>query len=92
MFPFFEGLVLPTALEPPGPPPRGLARFIWHFAGQVKLHLVALLVLGIVLALLDAAVPVFIGLLVDLIARANPQTFMAEAWPLLLGMGLVVVA
>ena len=90
MFPFFEGLVLPTALEPPGPPPRGLARFIWHFAGQVKLHLVALLVLGIVLALLDAAVPVFIGLLVDLIARANPQTFMAEAWPLLLGMGLVV--
>ncbi len=90
MFPFFEGLVLPTALEPPGPPPRGLARFIWHFAGQVKLHLVALLLLGVILALLDAAVPVFIGLLVDVIAKANPQTFMAEAWPLLLGMGLVV--
>jgi ATP-binding cassette subfamily B multidrug efflux pump len=90
MFPFFEGLVLPTALEPPGPPPRGLARFIWHFAGQVKLHLVALLLLGVILALLDAAVPVFIGLLVDVIAKANPQTFMAEAWPLLLGMGFVV--
>ncbi len=90
MFAFFEGLVLPTAIEPPGPPPRGLMRFIWHFAGQVRLHLAALLVLGIVLALLDAAVPVFIGLLVELIAKAEPSSFLSEAWPLLVGMGLVV--
>jgi len=90
MFPFFEGLVLPTALDPPGPPPRGLFRFIWHFAGQVRVHLAALLVLGMLLALLDASVPVFIGLLVDLIARADRQAFLAEAWPLLLGMAAVV--
>ncbi|MHB2169501.1 ABC transporter ATP-binding protein [Alsobacter sp. R-9] len=90
MFPFFEGLVLPTAIEPPGPPPRGLLRFIWHFAGQVKVHLAALLVLGIVLALLDASVPVFIGLLVDQISRADRATFFAETWPLLAGMAVVV--
>ena len=65
-------------------------RFIWHFAGQVKVHLLALLVLGILLALLDAAVPVFIGLLVDLIARADRQTFLVEAWPMLLAMAVVV--
>ena len=91
MFRYFESLILPTAIPAPGAPPQGLGRFIWHFAGQVRGSLVALLVLGICLALLDAAVPAFIGKLVDLVAHEERAAFFEKAWPVLALMAATVL-
>jgi ATP-binding cassette, subfamily B, multidrug efflux pump len=91
MFRYFESLILPTAMPAPGSPPQGLARFIWHFAGQVRRSLAGLLVLGIALALLDAAVPAFIGRLVDIVAHESRTDFLDRAWPTLALMAATVL-
>src|SRR5215475_12830558 len=71
--------VLERALEPTAPPdrpepPAGLTAFYWHFARQAKGLFVALFVAGLVVALLDATIPVFIGRIVLLVVRPAALT------------------
>jgi len=91
VFRFFENLLNPTAPPPDAPPPQGLAAFYWHYARQVKGLLVALFVVGSITAVFDAAIPVFIGRVVALLTGLRPETALAQAWPQLLGMGLVLL-
>jgi ATP-binding cassette, subfamily B, multidrug efflux pump len=91
MFSFFERRLQPI-VSPEGPePPAGLAAFYWHFARQAKGLFVTLFVIELFVALFDTAIPWFIGRIVTLVTSVPVDRFLAETWPLLAGMALVVL-
>jgi len=96
LFRFFESILEPTAL-PRDPavleatPPATLLAFYWHYARQAKGLLVALFAVGLLVAGLDALVPVFIGKTVTLLTAHDPARLLQEVWPSLLTMALVLV-
>lgn len=91
LFRVFERLLEPAALPPQAPPPSGLAAFYWYYARQAR-HLVGILFLaGLIVALLDMTIPVFIGRIVALVTSRTPSALLREAWPQLLGMAAVIL-
>jgi ATP-binding cassette, subfamily B, multidrug efflux pump len=86
---FFETLLEPIAL-PPGPPPDGLGAFYWHHARQARSLVVALFAAGLVVALLDTTIPVFVGRVVTLVSKATPEAVVHDHWRQFLGMALVL--
>ena len=90
VFRFFENLLEPTAL-PPGPPPAGLGAFYWHHARQARGLVVALFAAGLVVALLDTTIPVFVGRVVTMVSSRTPHAVLHDSWPQLLGMALVLL-
>src|SRR5262249_17248199 len=46
---------------------------------------------GLIVALLDSLVPVFIGRIVTLVSTHTPETLLPEAWHQLLGMAFVML-
>src|SRR3954470_23774147 len=91
MFRLFEKALDPTELPAQSQPPAGLAAFYWHFARQAKGLFAALFVAGLIVALLDSLIPVFIGRVVALITASAPERLFAESWHLLAGMGVVLL-
>ena len=92
MFRFFEKL-LPTVSTPErSEPPAGLVAFYWHFAKQAKPLFIGLFAIGFIVALLDIAVPVFIGQVVNLVSHSNPEDFLTNSWPMLAGMAVALLA
>src|ERR1700693_6531907 len=96
MFRFFEHLIEPTEKPPDTPPPelgspRALGRFYWHFIRQIPGLLVALFVTGFIVALLDAAIPVFIGRIVTLVTSQSPESMWQLAGWQLLGMAVLLL-
>jgi ATP-binding cassette subfamily B multidrug efflux pump len=92
MFRLFENSLNPT--EPPpmqAQPPGGLAAFYWHFARQAKSLFVALFIAGFIVAVLDSAIPAFMGRIVTLVTSSPPQTLWTEHWPVLVGMAAVLL-
>ena len=81
----------PTAVPEHPEPPGGLVAFLWHFARQAKWLFAALFVVEFFVALTDSAVPWVMGRIVTLVTRVPPDLFLAETWPWLLGMALVVL-
>ena len=90
MFAYFENRIRPTAL-PGTAPPQGLLDFYWHYVRQAKDLFGALFVTGLVVALIDTLVPVFIGKLVRLMESADRAAALADAMPSLIGMALIVL-
>jgi ATP-binding cassette, subfamily B, multidrug efflux pump len=90
VFRFFENLLEPTAL-PPGPPPAGLGAFYWHHARQARVLVAALFAAGLVVALLDTTIPVFVGRVVTMVSSRTPHAVLHDSWPQLLGMALVLL-
>ena len=74
VFSFFEDLLRPTALPPEAPPPKGLARLLLASCAPGREPLIALFVVGSVTAVLDAAIPVFIGRVVSLLTEPGPRS------------------
>ncbi len=96
MFRFFERLLTPTALPPDAPPPpvdspRALSRFYWHFIGQAPWLVAALFATGLVVALLDTTIPVFIGRVASLVSTKTPATLFRDAGDQLLGMAAILL-
>jgi ATP-binding cassette subfamily B multidrug efflux pump len=91
MFTWFEKALKPTELPDNPEPPASLAGFYWHFARQAKGLFALLFVAGFVVALLDAAIPVFIGRVVTLVTSSAPEKLFAESWPLLAGMAAIIL-
>ncbi|HWL03906.1 MAG TPA: ABC transporter ATP-binding protein [Xanthobacteraceae bacterium] len=91
MFAFFERLLAPTAAPERPEPPAGLIAFYWHFARQAKGLFAALFAAGLVVAVLDTTVPIFIGRVVTLITSQAPEAMFAQSWHILLGMALVLL-
>ncbi len=90
VFERFERLIAATAAPVPGSPPAGLLRFYWHYVRQARGAFLGLLAVGLVVALLDVAIPVFIGRAVTLVARAGPNA-LKGAWPEFLAMALTIL-
>ena len=91
MFSFFEKVIAPTDVPERPEPPPGLLGFYWHFARQAKGLFLALFVVEFFVAILDTAVPWFIGRVVKLITTVPADRFVAETWPWLVGMALVIL-
>ncbi len=91
MFRLFESLLEPTVERVPGSPPDGILRFYWHFLRQARGLLVGLVIVGLLLAAADAAIPVFIGRIVEIVATVGPADFLAAACPTLLGMAVLML-
>ena len=90
VFRLVESLLEPTTL-PPGPPPSGLGAFYWHHARQARGLVVALFSAGLVVALLDTTIPVFVGRIVTMVSSRTPQAVLHDSWRQLLGMALVLL-
>jgi len=93
LFRAFERMIPPTRRPERPEPPPDLLRFYWHFVRQARGLFAALLVAGFVVALLDTAIPIFIGRIVGLVTAHSADSLLAEAWPTLLLMaGVMLVA
>jgi ATP-binding cassette subfamily B multidrug efflux pump len=102
-FRLFERLLDPVA--PPGsraarvlgtpvpqrPPPDSLIGFYAHFISQSRALFLALFGAGMLVALLDLAIPVMIGRVVALLSEHEPARLWPEAWPILLLMAAVLI-
>jgi ATP-binding cassette, subfamily B, multidrug efflux pump len=91
MFTPFERYLKPTAVPEHPEPPASLFGFLWHFARQAKGLFIALFVVEFFVALTDSAVPWFMGRIVTLVTTISPDQFLAETWPWLVGMAIVVL-
>jgi ATP-binding cassette, subfamily B, multidrug efflux pump len=91
MLKWIEGRLDPTARAPSEPPSEGLGRFYWHFVRQAGWPIAALFAAGLVVALFDVTIPLFIGRVVSLVAAHRPELLFAEAGPELAGMALVLL-
>src|SRR5829696_977115 len=91
MFRLFEKSLNPTAPPAQPEPPAGLAAFYWHFARQAKGLFIALFVIELFVALLDTAVPWFVGKVVTLVTTVPPERFLEDTWAWLLGMALILL-
>src|ERR1700720_774780 len=91
MFSLFERLLKPTAIPERAEPPPDFGAFFWHFARQAKGLFAALFAAGLLVALLDSTIPVFMGRIVTLITASPPDELFAKFWPHLLGMALVLL-
>ena len=91
MFRLFENTLNPTGKPAETEPPASLVAFYWHFARQAKGLFVALFVAGFIVAVLDSAIPAFIGRIVTLVTSSKPETLWTEHWPVLVGMAAVLL-
>src|ERR1043165_636489 len=91
MFRLFEKALDPTDLPAQSQPPAGLIAFYWHFARQAKGLFAWLFVAGLIVALLDSTIPVFIGRVVTLVTSSRPETVWQDNWHLLVGMAVVLL-
>ncbi len=90
LFAFFENRIRPTAM-PGSAPPQGLLAFYWHFIRQAKHLFGAMFVTGLVVALIDTLIPLFIGRLVRLMEASDRAAALEAAMPMLLAMGAAVL-
>ncbi len=72
-------------------PPASLWGFYWYFIRQTKWLYAAMLVTGVLVALVDTLIPLFIGKLVGLMAAENRLQTLNENLPMLIGMGLMLL-
>ena len=90
MFAFFESRINPTAL-PGSAPPASLLAFFWHYVAQTRGLFGAMFATGLVVAMIDTLIPVFIGKLVRLMQESDRAAALADATPMLVGMALLIV-
>ncbi|KGF68004.1 multidrug ABC transporter ATP-binding protein [Hoeflea sp. BAL378] len=91
----FEGWIDPFVRRTTYRPPAKTLPFLWHYVGQAKGAFAAMLALGGLVALLEAALFYFVGQLVDVLDAAEPAAgwdgLIAAHGPTLAFMLFVVV-
>jgi ATP-binding cassette, subfamily B, multidrug efflux pump len=87
----FSLFISPTDVPDRPEPPPGLIGFYWHFARQAKGLFVALFVIEFFIAIFDTAIPWFIGRIVKLVTSVPADRFVAETWPWLIAMAVVIL-
>lgn len=63
--------------------------FYWHFVRQTRGLLVALFVMGSIVAFLDLLIPIFIGKIVELVSTHTPAEIFRDHWHILAAMAAV---
>ena len=93
MFRYLQSRIRGTATVGPGAPPSTLAAFYWHFVKQTKGWYAAMFVTSLAVALIDTAIPLFIGKLVSLMEAPDRYAALAANAPMLGGMiALILIA
>ena len=90
MFAFFETRIRPTARPGTAPPP-GLLAFYWHYVSQTKGLFGAMFATGLMVALIDTLIPVFIGKMVRLMEATDRAAALADAMPMLIAMAVLIL-
>ncbi|MEM1038884.1 MAG: ABC transporter ATP-binding protein [Pseudomonadota bacterium] len=85
-FSFFEGFAQPFEWPDPGPPPSGGLPFIWHYARRMPLAFALMLTLGGLTAITEAALFIFVGVLVNMMETSGPTAIWQDNHRLLLVM------
>jgi ATP-binding cassette subfamily B multidrug efflux pump len=88
---YLESRIQGTATPAEAAPPAGLLAFYWHFMRQTRGWYALMFVTSLSVALVDTAIPVFIGQLVALMEAPDRLAALTGRWPVLLGMAAVVV-
>jgi ATP-binding cassette subfamily B multidrug efflux pump len=91
MFDRFERLVDPFERTGLDVPPKGFWAFCWYYTKPVWPILLAVSVLGALIAILEVTIFTFLGELVTWLGSANAATFFEDNWGQLLWMGVVVL-
>jgi ATP-binding cassette subfamily B multidrug efflux pump len=91
MFRFFESLLDPFPETRLGPPPRGLLRFCWHFTCDARGWLAALTILTVAIAVGEVFLFAFLGRIVDWLAAADRESFLAREGGTLISMGALIL-
>ncbi|WP_404405339.1 ABC transporter ATP-binding protein [Pelagibacterium halotolerans] len=91
MFRWFESRLEPYPPEQPAQPPRGLLAFCLHYMQGARLPLATMAVLSASIALAEVMLFAFLGDIVDWLASANRETFLADEGPFLVLMAAFVV-
>jgi len=87
---FFEKFARPFSRPESGPPPAGGLAFMRHYASQMRGAFFTMLALGSITAFIEAAIFVFVGVIVDLMNAGAAETFISDNWKALLGMAVLV--
>ena len=91
MFTYLQSRIRGTANVGPGAPPPGLIAFYWHFVRQTKGWYGLMFVTSLVVALIDTAIPLFIGKLVSLMEAVDRHAALAAQLPMLSGMVALIL-
>ncbi len=92
MFRWFETLIDPYKPYDITQPPGTLTAFYWHYVREVWPAFAAIMVFGLIAALIEVSLFTFLGELVDLAKNAeSPEKFLSDHWALLLWMATVAV-
>lgn len=91
IFRLFESWLDPFRKPPADPLPPGVLAFLMFFARQARWLFVLMLVLGGLMAGVEAAIYAFVGVIVDLLETSSREGFFEANWPLLLGMAATVL-
>ena len=91
MLSYFERLIDPLKIPAASTPPEGLWRFYVHYIRQVWPGLAAVLVTGLIGALIEVSLLKFVGDIVDLLGSSTPQTLLADHGALLMWMAFIVL-
>ncbi|KKB81263.1 hypothetical protein VW35_03860 [Devosia soli] len=88
---FFDNLYSPVALAEDRQPPMGLKAFVSYFIGQFKAAFAIRIGLVAIGSIADALMPVFVGMVVGMLATTNPGEIFNQHTQTLLWMVFVVV-
>ena len=88
---YFDHLYSPTALAENRQPPMGLNAFLKYFIGQFRAAFAIRMVLVAIGSVADAMMPIFVGLVVGMLATTNPGEIFDVHGQTLLWMIAVVV-
>ncbi len=91
MFRFFETLIDPFREHDPSMPPPTLGGFYWHYTKQVWPVLVALMVVGLFVSLIEVSIFRYVGSIVDLLKNTTQERVLADYGWTFAWMGFVVV-
>ncbi len=87
---WFEARYSPVALAGDRQPPMGLRRFVFYFVRQFRTAFLIRLLLVAIGSVADAMLPIFVGIIVGMVADTSPGQLFADNWPTLLAMIAVV--
>ncbi|MBU1307284.1 MAG: ABC transporter ATP-binding protein/permease [Alphaproteobacteria bacterium] len=88
---YFDNLYSPTALAENRQPPMGLRPFVTYFINQFRLAFIIRIVLVAIGSVADALMPVFVGLVVGMLATTPPGEMFTVNGQTFLWMVAVVV-
>ncbi|MDO8360914.1 MAG: ABC transporter ATP-binding protein [Devosia sp.] len=88
---WFDARYSPVALASDPQPPMGLRNFLFYFIGQFRAAFLIRMGLVALGSVADAMMPIFVGILVGLLATTPPGEMFSANWRTLLIMVAVVV-